>query len=223
MGRSANPEQLKAIEHDEGPLLIIAGPGSGKTFTLVERIVHLVQKKSLKPENFFVVTFTEKAARELKTRISNRLLDLGLTFNLNEMYVGTVHSVCLRFLEEYREKTNLGRNYSVLDQFDQQYLIFQHLYEFRAIAGYDNLFKGSLWDQADSLLKWFNKISEEVVPLEQLLSSSEPDIKTLGSLCAQYKKLLQEENALDFSTIQLETLDLLTNHPDVLEEVQSIF
>jgi DNA helicase-2/ATP-dependent DNA helicase PcrA len=86
-------------------VLIIAGPGAGKTFTLVERIVYLIQEEAVPPESLFLVTFTEKTARELTTRVSNRLSGLGIKFNLNEMYLGTFHSVCLRLLEDYREYT----------------------------------------------------------------------------------------------------------------------
>ncbi|BAQ63133.1 ATP-dependent DNA helicase UvrD/PcrA (plasmid) [Geminocystis sp. NIES-3708] len=93
---NANESQLKAIQTTEGVLLIIAGPGSGKTFTLVERIVYLITQKDVTPESLFVVTFTEKAAHELTTRISNRLNQLNIRFNLNEMYLGTFHSICLR-------------------------------------------------------------------------------------------------------------------------------
>ena len=83
----ANPQQLEAINHTKGPLLIIAGPGSGKTFTLVERIINLVQNHGVEPEALFVVTFTEKAAQELTTRISNRLLELSIDFNINGVIV----------------------------------------------------------------------------------------------------------------------------------------
>lgn len=130
---TANPEQLEAIETTEGPLLIIAGPGSGKTFTLVERIVYLITQKNVTPESLFVVTFTDKAASELTTRISNRLNELNVRFNLNEMYLGTFHSICLRWLEEHREFTRLKRNYSMMDAFDQKYFIYKHLSEYLEI------------------------------------------------------------------------------------------
>lgn len=84
----ANPAQRCAIETTEGPLLIVAGPGSGKTFTLVERVVHLIRDEGAAPESLMVVTFTDKAAAELTTRISNRLDELGIQFHLNEMYLG---------------------------------------------------------------------------------------------------------------------------------------
>ena len=112
---SANPQQLAAINASEGPVLIIAGPGSGKTFTLVERIVHLITVKKVTPESLLVVTFTDKAARELTTRVSNRLTELDIRFNLNEMYLGTFHSICLRVLEEFREFTRLRRSFTLFD------------------------------------------------------------------------------------------------------------
>jgi DNA helicase-2/ATP-dependent DNA helicase PcrA len=123
----ANAQQTEAIEATDGPVLIIAGPGSGKTFTLVERVVNLIMNKGVQPESLFVVTFTEKAARELTTRISNRLAELDIKFNLNEMYLGTFHSVCLRILEDFREFTRLKRGFSLFDQFDQQYFLYQRL------------------------------------------------------------------------------------------------
>ncbi len=93
---SPNRQQLDAVQTTNGPVLIIAGPGSGKTFTLVERVVYLITQMGATPESLLVVTFTDKAAAELTTRISNRLNQLGLRFNLNEMYLGTFHSICLR-------------------------------------------------------------------------------------------------------------------------------
>ncbi len=86
---NANGNQTEAIEATDGPVLIIAGPGSGKTFTLVERIVYLITQKGASPESLLVVTFTDKAARELTTRISSRLAEINIQFNLNEMYLGT--------------------------------------------------------------------------------------------------------------------------------------
>lgn len=128
-----NPQQLEAIVATDGPVLIIAGPGSGKTFTLVERIVYLITHKGVAPESLLVVTFTDKAARELTTRISNPLAELGIQFNLNEMYLGTFHSICLRLLEDYREFTRLKRSFTLFDQFDQQYFLYQHIKDFREL------------------------------------------------------------------------------------------
>lgn len=212
-----NENQKKAIETTEGPLLIIAGPGSGKTFTLVERILYLIQHKDVEPENILVATFTEKAANELVTRISNRLHEVNIKFNLNEMYVGTIHSLCLRILEENREYTRLKKNYILMDQFDQQYMLYQKLNRFLSVQDIGELLnlRSSKWKQAHELIKWINKLSEEIVDINELLDSEEVKLKVLGECYQIYGQLLIEENALDFSTIQLETLRLLEKHEEI--------
>jgi DNA helicase-2/ATP-dependent DNA helicase PcrA len=215
----ANPQQAQAILATEGPVLIIAGPGSGKTFTLVERIVYLITEKGVAPESLLVVTFTDKAARELTTRISNRLTELGIQFNLNEMYLGTFHSICLRVLEDYREYTRLKRSFTLFDQFDQQYFLYQKIKEFRALTD-ATLVMGDdqtgRWAQSETLLKWLNKVSEEAIDAATLAAAVEPEIKALATCFAKYQELLHAHNALDFSGIQYEALQLLQTHPEVL-------
>lgn len=102
---NANEGQRKAIAAAEGPVLITAGPGTGKTYTLVQRAIYLIEECGLKPESIFIATFTEKAAKELITRITNELSDRGIVANINEMYIGTFHSLCLRILKEHLEFT----------------------------------------------------------------------------------------------------------------------
>lgn len=219
---NANENQRSAIFATDGPVLIIAGPGSGKTFTLVERIVYLITVKSVTPESLFVVTFTDKAARELTTRISNRLNELDIRFNLNEMYLGTFHSICLRLIDEHREFTRLRRNFTMLDQFDQQYFLYQKIHEYRKIP--DNemvLGEGhSPWMQSETLLKWVNKVSEEALDVNTLLKAPEPQVRTLAACFELYQRQLHEANALDFSGIQYEALKLLQEHPQVLAELR---
>jgi DNA helicase II / ATP-dependent DNA helicase PcrA len=190
-------QQRKAVETTEGPLLIIAGPGSGKTFTLVERILYLIEHKEVEPENILVATFTEKAANELVTRISNRLHEANIKFNLNEMNVGTIHSLCLRILEEYREYTRLKKNFILMDQFDQQYMLYQKLNRFLEIDEIDTLlnFNSSRWKQSQELLKWINKLSEEIVDFWELIVSNDTRLKVLGNCYRIYEQLLIEENA----------------------------
>src|SRR5690606_31508163 len=223
---NANPEQLQAIHTTEGPVLIIAGPGSGKTFTLVERIVYLITSKGVAPESLLVVTFTDKAARELTTRISNRLAELGIQFNLNEMYLGTFHSICLRLLEEFREFTRLKRSFTLFDQFDQQYFLYQHIKDFRdlpdaqLVMGDDQTGR---WAQSENLLKWVNKVSEEALDPTALAAAPEPEIRALAACFAKYQELLHEHNCLDFSGIQYEALQLLEKRPEVLAELREKF
>ena len=89
-------QQRAVIEHGDGPVLVITGPGAGKTFTLVERIVHLVAHKGVQPEQLLVATFTEKAANELVSRIASRLMQEGVQINVDDMYVIPSACVCLR-------------------------------------------------------------------------------------------------------------------------------
>ncbi|MYC77463.1 ATP-dependent helicase [Candidatus Poribacteria bacterium] len=216
-----NSQQQEAIHITEGPLLIIAGPGSGKTFTLVERIYHLISEKNIQPEQLFVSTFTEKAAAELITRVSSRLAADNIAVNLNEMYIGTFHSICLRFLEENREFTRLKRSFTLLDQFDQQYFLYQKLSEYQNIEGSEYILENTRgWWAAEKLMMWVNKVSEEALDPKVLLNALEPEVQALGRCYQQYQKHLEEENYLDFSTIQLEALRLLEGHPEILNEIR---
>jgi len=211
-----------AITTINGPLLIIAGPGSGKTKTLVERVVYLISK-DVKPEQILIATFTEKAAKELITRVSNRMLELNVRVNLNEMYIGTLHSIFLRFLEEYREYTRLKRSYSVFDQFDQRYFIYNNINAFTAIDNSSLLLgspQSSYWEKANTVMDYINKVSEEYLDADELLNSDHPSIKVIGEFYQVYDKLLRNENSLDFSAIQVETLRLFENHPQVLADCQ---
>ncbi|WP_197346524.1 ATP-dependent helicase [Ralstonia pseudosolanacearum] len=219
----ANLQQLEAILATDGPVLIIAGPGSGKTFTLVERIVYLITNKGVAPESLLVVTFTDKAARELTTRISNRLAELNIQFNLNEMYLGTFHSICLRLLEDYREFTRLKRSFTLFDQFDQQYFLYQRIKDFRELPDAQLVMgddQTGRWAQSENLLKWLNKVSEEALDAATLAAAPEPEIRALAACFAKYQELLHENNSLDFSGIQYEALQLLEKHPEVLAQVR---
>ncbi len=219
----ANPKQLEAITTTDGPLLIIAGPGSGKTFTLVERAAYLITEKGATPESLFIATFTEKAARELLTRVSNRLTALGVRLNLNEMYLGTFHSICLRWLQDYRDYTRLRHNFTLLEPFDQTYFLYQRLLDYRAIPHID-LLTGptqSPWYISHNLLPWVNLVSEEALDPDTLSAAPEPAVRALGDLARLYRRHLADANALDFSTIQSEALTLLTDHPDVLADLRA--
>ena len=223
-GSTANAEQQKAIDTTEGPVLIIAGPGSGKTFTLVERIIHLVSDKTVPPEKLFVVTFTDKAAQELITRTSNRLAEIGVNVNLNEMYLGTFHSVCLRWLEEFRDYTRLKRNFTLLDQFEQQYFFYQRMDTYRALPEVEALLgppTGSRWVASETLLRWVNTVHEEALDTAVLEQSDEAPIRALARCANLYQQQLEDENALDFSTIQREALRLLQTYPIVLASLRA--
>lgn len=219
---SLNINQEMIVNQTEGPVLVIAGPGSGKTKTLVDRIVHLV-KNGVAPEAIFVGTFTEKAAKELITRVSNLLLQMGIKANLNEMYIGTLHSIFLRFLEENREYTRLKRSYRLFDQFEQVFTIFRHINEFLSIEGINTLIgdaQVNYWKKSSTLAEKLNIVSEEVLDVSILQKSEFVSVRVLAECYLKYEQILEEENALDFSSIQLATLRLLEEHPEVLHKIQ---
>ena len=180
----------------------------------------MISEHDIPPERLFVSTFTEKAAAELITRVSSRLAADNITVNLNEMYIGTFHSICLRFLEEHRDFTRLKRSFTVLDRFDQQYFLYQHLFDYHRIEGSEHIIKSRGWRGAANLMTWVNKVSEEALDLEDLLNAPEPEVQALGRCYQQYQIHLEEENYLDFSTIQFEALRLLEEHPEVLNEIR---
>lgn len=217
----ANSEQQQVIDNTESPLLVIAGPGAGKTKTLVDRVIHLIVDKKIPSENIMVATFTEKAAKELVTRITNKASELGATINLSDMYVGTLHSIFLRILEEYRQHTNLKRNYRVLDDFEQKFLFYQNAHKFAHIENISVLLKTVYgWSAAENLCELVNKVAEENLDLEKLHNCGNVELAVLSDITQKYRDLLEEQNALDFSLIQSQMWSLLQNET-VLSELRS--
>ena len=147
-----------------------------------------------------------------------------MNVNLNEMYLGTFHSVCLRWLEEFRDYTRLKRNFTLLDQFEQQYFFYQRMEEYRALPEAEALLgapTGSRWAASETLLRWVNTVNEEALDPAVLEQSEEPQVRALARCAALYQHQLEEENALDFSTIQREALRLLVSQPEVLANLKT--
>lgn len=210
-----NLSQKEAVENIDGPLLIIAGPGSGKTRTLVERMIYMIKDKNIKPEEILVSTFTERAARELTTRIGNRLKNEKIY--LEGLYIGTLHSICLKIIDENIEYSNLKRGYRVLDNVDQKFFVFSKLKFFKEINGFNKFFQNknylTNWKIGENLIKWFNKFSEEGLELD--------DNSFLTQSYLMYKKLIFEENVIDFSMIQCEAYRILKENLEILKKLQS--
>ncbi|MGL5348963.1 MAG: ATP-dependent DNA helicase [Cetobacterium sp.] len=208
---SLNKSQKEAVQTIEGPLLIIAGPGSGKTKTLVERMVYMIKEKNIKPEEILISTFTERAARELSTRVINRLKDEN--FHIEGMYIGTLHSICLKIIDENIELCRLKKGYRVLDNVDQKFFIFSKLKYFKNIDGFKMFFEKkeylTNWKIGEILIKWFNKFSEEGLELT--------DDSFLSKAYRDYEKMLEEENVIDFSSIQKEAFRVLKNNEVALK------
>lgn len=217
---TANPQQLEAIKTIDGPLLIIAGPGTGKTFTLINRTLNLIVNHNIDPASIFLATFTEKASKELTSRLSNMLAKYEMDFNPNDMYVGTFHSICLKILKENVEKSRLEKNFKVVDQFEQQYFIYNHLSDFIKIENFDLFISVSAWwDKAAELMKVINRLQEELVNYDELLKSNVVSNKFYGEILKTYEDLRIKNNLLDFSSIQVETYKMLNEHEELKEEL----
>ena len=218
---NANSAQREAISASDGPVLITAGPGTGKTYTLVQRTLYLIEERGVEPENILIATFTEKAAKELITRISNELALRGMAANINDMYVGTFHSICLRLLKEHLEYTRLRKNYRLMDAFNQQYTVFQNFHHFKALDGFDDLFpKGGRWAISEAICGYVNNLSEELITPDELIADNDTDVVALGRVFQTYNELIGENDLLDFSSIMAETHRMLTEHREVLDEIR---
>jgi DNA helicase-2/ATP-dependent DNA helicase PcrA len=215
-----NDAQKVVVAHDEGPLLVIAGPGSGKTFGLVLRTINLLFLEKAKPSELIVCTFTEKAAYELRDRIAAAARKAGYNQDLSELRVGTIHGICNRLLLENRHRTPLGNNYETLDELTQLLFLFDH---FDDIVDTDpnGLYLGrwkTKWSTIEELSKYLNKITEELVDPDQLSRSGDAFVRSLGRAYAAYQQKLFEKNKIDFAHQQKLVHDLLLK-PDFLRAV----
>ena len=198
-----NDDQMKAVTATDGPVLVIAGPGTGKTFTLVKRIAYLVLEKHVAPGEIMAVTFTEKAARELLTRISDEFLALGVQININEMYIGTFHAVCLRLLKENSEYTDNDKSLRMIDAFEQLYLVCRNIELFNHLPDFSKLITAkNRWKQAQEICRYVNQIMEELTDVDALLSDRDRDMQFLGKITIRYRELLERNGMMDFTSIQ---------------------
>ena len=218
-----NKDQQEAINTINGPLLISAGPGTGKTATLVNRYANMVNNYGIKPENIMVATFTEKAAKEIVTRISSVIPN----FDLNDVYIGTFHSICLRIVRDnIAFIPNLKKNFTLMDDFDQKYFIYQKFnHDFARLAHFNNLPFGNrgIWDKASVLAEWMNGLVEEQIDVLELLKDPDPQVVALGEAKQLYDELLETQNRLDFAIIQATVYKLLEDNKQILNKYQDLF
>lgn len=217
-----NDAQKEVVQATEGPVLVIAGPGTGKTLTLVKRISYLVIEKDVQPCEIMVVTFTEKAAKELITRISNEFVRLQKNININDMYIGTFHSVCLRLLKEYSISAGIKSNTRMLDAFDQTYLVCRNIENFNSLRGFKKHIPATLgsWKQSMEVCRYVNQMMEEMVDIEAMESDEDEDARFLARLVKKYLGLLKRNNAIDFSSIQTQAYSLFESNADLLHDLQ---
>lgn len=206
-----NPAQREAVETLDGPVLMLAGAGTGKTKALTSRIVHLLNTGRAKPNEILAVTFTNKAAREMKNRIG-RLL--GQTVE-GMPWLGTFHSICVKLLRRHAELVGLKSNFTILDTDDQIRLLKQLI----AAANIDE----KRWParQLASLIdNWKNKaLTPERLPSADAGAFNHRG----GELYQQYQTRLKELNAVDFGDLLLHVVTIFQKHDDVLEQYQRWF
>jgi DNA helicase-2/ATP-dependent DNA helicase PcrA len=215
-----NKAQRDVVAHDEGPLLVIAGPGSGKTFGLVLRTMNLLLLGKAKPSQLIVCTFTEKAAYELRDRIAAASRKVGYNHDLSELRVGTIHGICNGLLQEHRHRTPLGNNYETLDELTQLLFLFDH---FQEILGPEENGKylgkwSTKWTAIEGLCSYLNKITEELVDTDSLVEAPNLFLQALGRAHATYREKLFEKNRIDFAFQQKLVHDLLLS-PEFLKAV----
>ncbi len=217
-----NEAQRQAIGRVDGPLLIIAGPGSGKTLVLVVRTLNILLQEKATPKEIVLCTFTEKAAFDLRDRVAQAARALGYIGDLSQLQVSTIHGICNHYLNRFRHHTWLNNNYEVLDELTQSLFLFEN---FDEIIGEDLRLRKSedtsevlylgkwstRWTAIRGLTEFFNKITEELVAPDALVTGADPFLQELGLAYQRYEAALRDRNRLDFAHQQKVFYDLLTD------------
>jgi DNA helicase II / ATP-dependent DNA helicase PcrA len=206
---SLNPKQQEAVEHVEGPVLVLAGAGSGKTRVLVERMVHLMRDYQVSPWNIFAVTFTNKAAGEMKARVIAEIGDAG-----QSLWISTFHSSCLRILRRFADRIGFEGQFVIYGDSEQKTLIKQIL----AAKGLsDKVYKPK------SIQFHINKAKNEAVTPEKFNTEGDHFLSKVQEIYADYQQELKRNQAMDFGDLILNVLILFKSHPDILAKYQNQF
>lgn len=205
-----NDKQREAVMTTEGPLLILAGAGSGKTRVLTHRIAYLIKEKKVSPSNILAITFTNKAAEEMKTRVEDLLGYIG------DLWVSTFHSACVRILRRDIDKIGYDRNFVIFDTTDQKALIQECLKEL-------NLSEKQY--PVKTVLNAISSAKDKMVTPEEYIYvfGNEYRSKKISEIYKLYQKKLKKNNALDFDDIIIKTIELFKESPEVLDFYQRKF
>ena len=206
-----NPQQQEAVKCTEGPLLIIAGAGSGKTRVLTQRIAYLITEKQVNPWNILAITFTNKAAGEMRDRV-DQLADV----NGGSVWVSTFHSTCVRILRRYIDRLGYDTNFTIYDTDDQKHVI-------KDIIKQMDLDTRMFKDRA--LLSAISSAKNELISPEeyQLDAAGDWNKQTISKVYNAYQRVLKQNNALDFDDLLMKTVELFQSQPDVLDSYQERF
>lgn len=206
-----NDRQKEAVLHTDGPLLLLAGAGSGKTRVVTHKIAYLIKEKGVYPSNILAITFTNKAADEMKERVASLLSE-----NVDSMWMGTFHSICVRILRRDIEKIGYNRSFTIYDRDDQITLIREcikeknldtDMYKPNAVLAHISTLKDSMTDPDKYINENYNDFYQ----------------RNLGELYALYLKKTKEYNALDFDDLLIKAVELLRQERDILAYYQKKF
>ena len=206
-----NIEQREATEHVDGPLLILAGAGSGKTRVLTHRIVYLIEEIGVNPWNILAITFTNKAAEEMRERV-----DKLVGFGADQIWVSTFHSMCVRILRRHIDQIGFGTNFTIYDTDDQKTVM-------KRVMKKMNIDPKQFSDKV-----FLNAISSAK---DELISVTDYEIDAMGDyrkgviakVYREYQETLKSSNALDFDDIIVKTVELFKAVPPVLAQYQNRF
>ncbi len=200
-----NDKQYEAVVNTDGPCLVIAGAGSGKTKVLTHKIAYVIQEKQIKPWNILAITFTNKAANEMKQRVEAIVGD-----NVKDMWIGTFHSICVRILRRYIDRIGFESSFAIFDTSDQRTLIKDCL---KQLDIDDKMFTDR------SVQFEISNAKNEMLEPDTYAVRANGDFRKekIATIYELYQKRLKENNAIDFDDIINFTIKILTENPDVLE------
>ena len=205
-----NDKQLEAVKHTEGPLLILAGAGSGKTKVLVHRIAYLIEHMGVSPYNIMAITFTNKAAAEMRERVERIIPNVG-----SSIWVMTFHASCVRMLRRFIDRIGYDNNFSIYDTEDQKTLIKRI---------YKNLNLDPKIVKEKTAIRAISSYKDELTsPEEALRQTNDFYDRQIINIYSEYQKALKQNNALDFDDIIVKCVELLERDEEVREYYQEKF
>ena len=204
---SLNDKQKEAVFYSDGPLLILAGAGSGKTRVLTHRVAYLIHEKNVNPYNIMAITFTNKAAREMRDRI-NRLIGHGA----EAVWVSTFHSACVRILRRYIDRIGYNNNFTIYDSDDQKTAIK---------AACKKLQVDTKFIKERAIMSAISMAKNNMITPEEYRNSAD-DIRTkiISKVYEEYQSRLKKNNALDFDDLLVKTIELFKSDKEVLMAYQ---
>src|SRR6185369_1477616 len=211
LAKLLNPQQLEAVEATEGPVLILAGAGSGKTRVITYRVAHLIENVGVRPEQILAVTFTNKAADQMKFRIRNLLRGP----RSGDPLISTFHSLCVRILRREIEALNYTRDFTIYDESDQLQVIKAAMKDLKVD---ERLVTAKMIQSRISHSKNHGKTAQSILD-----ESFEPSWEYTANVFNEYDKRLRKSNALDFDDLLIKAVELFDRFPPVAEKYSARF